>query len=170
VEGLKVAKGDISLVMDADLSHPPKMIIPLIKAVLEEKCDCAVGSRLVDGGSIENWPWHRRIISYGALLMSRPMTGIKDSMSGFFAVRMDKMRPELLDPVGYKILLEILVKLRPLRVKEIPYNFRNRELGESKLGMKQHFDYIVHLGKLYRHTILSRPETTIVDSPADRKA
>ncbi len=155
LEGMKEAKGDICLVMDADLSHPPALVPKIIDAVLKGGNDIAIGSRLVKGGGVEDWPWYRRLVSFGARILARPITPVRDTMSGFFAIRKDKIIFNQIQPIGYKILLETLIKCKPVRAKEIPFTFRNREFGESKLGFSIYIDYLLHLARLYRHVIFS---------------
>ncbi len=156
VDGLKAAKGEICVVMDADLSHPPMMVKKLIHAVKEKNFDVAVGSRLIGSGKVENWPWYRRMISGAATSLAWPISPVKDTMSGFFAIKKEKISFPDIVPIGYKIMLEILVKSRPLIAIEIPYTFRNRELGESKLTMKIQLQYIKHLFNLYRHYLFGK--------------
>lgn len=151
IEGLKKARGEVLLVMDADLSHPPEVVPAMYNAIVEDGADIVVGSRHVKGGGIEDWPLHRRIISKGAALMSKPLTSVSDPMSGFFAIRPDVIREAPLKAKGYKILLEILVKGRYGKLKEIPIVFRDRELGDSKMGSKVIMNYLVHLLQLYMH-------------------
>ncbi|MDG6225140.1 MAG: glycosyltransferase family 2 protein [Candidatus Thermoplasmatota archaeon] len=151
IEGFHLSRGEVLLVMDADLSHPPEVVPQMYRAIAHEGADIAVGSRHVKGGGIEEWPLHRRIISKGAAFMSRPLTRVSDPMSGFFAMRPDVIREAPLKAKGYKILLEILVKGRYGKLKEVPIVFKNREVGESKLGSRVILNYLVHLLQLYLH-------------------
>jgi dolichol-phosphate mannosyltransferase len=89
VDGAKVATGDIVLVMDADLSHPPEAIPALIAPLLNGTCDMAIGSRYIPGGTIPGWTIFRRIASRTATFLAWPLCDAKDPMSGFFAVRRD---------------------------------------------------------------------------------
>lgn len=149
IEGYTKATGDILLVMDADLSHPVEVVPDMYYAISRDGADISVGSRHVKGGGVENWPLKRKIISWGAALMARPLTGCSDPMSGFFAVRPSVIREAPLRAKGYKILLEVLVKGNYNMVTEVPITFKDRELGESKLGSKVIFNYLQHLFKLY---------------------
>jgi len=72
-------------------------------------------------------------------------------MSGFFAFKKKILRDVKLDAIGYKMLLEILVKTKDVNIKEIPYTFQDREFGSSKLGIKTIFDYLRSVWKLYRY-------------------
>lgn len=84
IEGFKAAKGDIIGVMDADFSHPPEKIPELIKPLKDNNAELTIGSRYIQGGKIKNWTAVRKIISKGAILLSLPLTRIKDPVSGFF--------------------------------------------------------------------------------------
>jgi len=149
IDGYGEARGDIHLVMDADLSHPVEAVPEMYRAIAEEGADISVGSRHTKGGGIENWPFMRRFISFGAAMMARPLTPCSDPMSGFFALRPEVIKDAPLKPRGYKILLEVLVKGRYQKVKEIPITFKDRELGESKLGSRVILYYLQHLLQLY---------------------
>ena len=152
LRGFKEAKGDIVGVIDADFSHPPEKIPEVIEPVIKGY-DISVGSRLVKGGEVEEWPVHRKLISFIARMAARPLTSVKDIMSGFFFLRKNILKGSRLVPRGYKILLEILVKCRYNRAKEVPYVFRNREVGESKLGTKVYLDYVAQLFSLYLYKL-----------------
>ena len=87
IEGFGLARGEICVVMDADLSHPVEKIPDMIQPILEGKCDATVGSRYVVGGGAQNWPLLRRIVSKGAGLLAKGVTVLSDPTSGFMAVR-----------------------------------------------------------------------------------
>lgn len=140
IEGFKHTKTKIIGVMDADLSHPPEKIPELVAAL--SNADLAIGSRLVKGGSVEEWPLHRKLISVIATLIARPLTKVKDPMSGFFFFNKKIIKNCKLDTQGYKILLEVLVKAKYTKVVEIPYTFKNRKIGSSKLNVTEYFRYI----------------------------
>jgi dolichol-phosphate mannosyltransferase len=105
----------------------------------------------VEGGSVENWPFYRRLVSKGATFLSRWLTDVKDPMSGFFALRRSVLDGVALDPVGYKIGLEILVKGKYSKVAEIPIHFADRKAGKSKLGASEYLKYVDHVTTLYEH-------------------
>lgn len=149
LEGFKAASGEILGVMDADLSHPPEMI-PKLVAKLQD-ADLAIGSRHVSGGEVEEWPWYRQWISSLATALSRPLArGVRDPVSGFFFLRRRVIEGANLRPIGYKILLEILVKGRYNRAVEVPYTFRSRGAGKSKMGFREGLRYLRHLARLYK--------------------
>ena len=150
LEGFKEAKAPVFVVMDADLSHPPAAI-PLLYQAIQNGADFAIGSRYIaDGGTDDKWTVYRYLNSKIASLLARPLTAVRDPMSGFFALsRTLWERCEDISPVGYKIGLEILVKCKPQNIKEIPIQFRSRVFGESKLSIKQQLLYLSHLRSLF---------------------
>jgi dolichol-phosphate mannosyltransferase len=148
VDGAKQAHGDIMVVIDADLSHPPSKVPELVTAL--NNADIAVGSRYAAGGGITNWPATRRITSKGATLIARTIFGlpVRDPVSGFFAVRRDLFLRTPVDVQGYKILLNLLVKNPAAKVAEVPFVFTNRKVGKSKLGVKEITNYVKDVRKL----------------------
>ncbi len=150
LKGFSEAKGDILIVMDADLSHPPEKIPEFIEQI-QAGADMVVGSRYVPGGKTdEEWGLFRWLNSKVATLLARPLTSVKDPMSGFFALRREiyeKSAP--LNPTGYKIGLELLVKCPVQKVAEIPIYFSQRAKGQSKLSLKEQIKYLIHLRRLY---------------------
>ncbi len=151
--GFDKASGDIIGVIDADLSHPTSKIPELIDCIIKDNADIAIGSRLIPGGGVEDWPFSRKLVSWGATLLARPLTKVKDPMTGFFFLKKNVISDVKLQPVGYKILLEILVRGKYSKYKEVPYLFLNRSVGNSKLGVKEHIDYVKHLFSLYSYRI-----------------
>ncbi|MFH1257084.1 MAG: polyprenol monophosphomannose synthase [Candidatus Diapherotrites archaeon] len=149
IEGFSSAKGDVIGVMDADLSHPPEVIAKLLAPIESGQTDFVVASRLVKGGGAEEWPFHRKLISFFASLLALPLTSVRDPMSGFFFFNKKILEGVELKPCGYKICLELLVKTRHKKVVEVPYIFLNRSFGESKLTAKEHVNYLKHVLRLY---------------------
>lgn len=148
VRGMESAKGEWICVMDSDGSHPPEIIPKLFEAAIHSNREMAVGSRYLQGGSVEDWPFFRKMISVGATFLARPLTNVRDPMSGFFVVKKNQIPFSKVKPLGYKILLELLVK-GDLATVEIPYKFINRKVGKSNLGIKQYIEYVRHLSSLY---------------------
>ena len=148
IEGFEKADGEICLVMDADLQHPIEVVPKLYQAV-KDGAQVAVGSRHCPGGGIENWAFHRRVISWGAALLARPFTSVSDPMIGFFAVEKKLLKGCKLEAKGYKILLEVLVKTKCTKVVEVPITFTTRVHGESKLTSGVMINYILHLWALF---------------------
>ena len=149
--GLAMAQYDYLLVMDADLSHPPESIPALIGPLLQGRADFTIGSRYVAGGKTEDWGRFRWINSAVATILSRPFTqSVRDPMAGFFALpRRLYCAADELNPIGYKIGLELMVKCHVTTIVEVPIVFRNRLHGESKLTLKEQFRYLEHLSRLY---------------------
>ncbi len=148
--GFALARHEYLLVMDADLSHPPEAAPGLIDPLLAGTADFVIGSRYVAGGRTEEWSVFRRLNSTLATLLCRPFCGgVKDPMAGFFALSRQTWRNAgKLNPVGYKIGLELMVKCRVSRVVETPIVFRNRTHGTSKLTLREQFLYLEHLRRL----------------------
>jgi dolichol-phosphate mannosyltransferase len=153
VAGVQYATGDLLVVMDGDFSHPPQVIPSIIEELQDSNCDIVVASRYIKGGSIIGWPFKRRLMSKGATKIAQYGLGIevKDPVSGFFAFRRDIIDGVKFDAIGYKMLLEILVKAKGARVKEVPYTFTNRSVGKSKLDTGAMFDYLKAVMRLYRY-------------------
>lgn len=151
LDGIIFSLKSYTVIMDADLQHPPQYINDMIRRAEDRDIDVIIASRYIEGGGIEGWTKTRVLISKGASLIAKlllPSTrGITDPMSGFFMVKRDKViaNKEQLNPKGYKILLEILERCHPLRVAEVPYIFRSRIYGKSKLGSKTIIEYILHV-------------------------
>ena len=135
MSGARAAQGEILLVMDADLSHPPERIKDLLAPLFAGTADLVVGSRYVKGGSTPGWPVWRRIMSRAGAALAYPLTGLHDSMCGFFAIGRSRLL-ELAPPTsGFKIVFETIVRGGgTLRVQEIPIAFRDRARGKSKMS------------------------------------
>ena len=150
LDGMRRGQGDVFVCMDADLSHPPEAIPHMLRK-LAEGADFVIGSRYVRGGSTsDDWGFLRWINSRVATLLARPLTSARDPMAGFFAFRRTTFAAGRdFNPVGYKIGLEFIVKCGCERVVEVPIHFEDRQLGKSKLTMRQQLLYIKHLRRLY---------------------
>lgn len=153
INGFKLAHGDIFCVMDADLSHPPEVLYEMYRKIEKEGVDVVVGSRLVSGGGAQRWPWYRRAVSIVAQSLARPLTNIKDNTSGFFMLKKSVIERANLNPVGFKILMEVLAKGTYDKAVEYPIIFADREGGKSKLGLKQIFEYLKQLSIIYAGVI-----------------
>jgi dolichol-phosphate mannosyltransferase len=138
--------------MDADLQHPPETLTALA-AAMRQGADLAIGSRYVPGGGTSDWTWMRRFISRTATHMAATVLPLKlaavgDPMSGMFMIRSSALRDAHLNPLGYKILLEVIAKAGYKNLVEVPYIFQERERGASKLGARQYLEYLQHLARL----------------------
>jgi len=156
IHGWKNTDADWLGVMDADLQHPPELLPELLKAMSRGN-DIVVASRYAGNGTVGNWNALRHFISRASTLatlpLQRPGLRIKDPMSGFFIVRRDAIDGIDLQPQGFKILLEILVRGRVRRAEEVPFTFATRHAGESKASLKVAIQYFSLLGKLSRYAL-----------------
>lgn len=157
LKGFGLSRGEICVVMDADLSHPVSMIPRMVEPIRSGAADATVGTRYIEGGGQEDWPWIRRAVSRGAGWLARGVTTLSDPTSGFMAIRKGLLAGAPLDPVGWKIVLEVVVKTNP-RLLEIPIVFADRREGVSKLDARAQVEYLQHLWKLYRYRYRARAE------------
>lgn len=141
--------------MDADFSHDIAILPKMVDAIASGY-GLAVGSRYVPGGGITNWPMRRIVTSRVACALARPLTNVKDITSGYFLVRRDALENVSLDPIGFKIGLEVIAKAHYGKVVEIPYVFTDRTVGESKLNQREIVNYLKQLRKLYAARMLGR--------------
>jgi dolichol-phosphate mannosyltransferase len=158
VDGWSIAKGDVLGVMDADLQHPPEVLTRLATALRDPNVDVVMATRSGPGdGSAADWRWMRRLTSWtarhlAACVLPRTLADLSDPMSGMFLVRTRALQGVQLEPMGYKILLEVLGKARYRELVEVPFVFQARSLGSSKLGMRESAQYLAHLARLARFT------------------
>lgn len=153
LNGIQLAKGDTIVVMDSDFSHPPQVIPRMLDALRKYSCDIVVASRYVKGGKISGWPLKRKLISKFATFVAKKGLGVStaDPMSGFFAFKRPIIKGLKFDAIGFKMLLEILVKTKGATIREIPYTFSERQFGSSKVSLSIAIDYIKSVWKLYRY-------------------
>lgn len=152
IRGWQVARGEILGVIDGDLQHPPEALWQLW-AEMERGADLAVASRHIEGGGVSNWNFLRRFLSRGAqivglILFPEAIARVSDPMSGYFMVRREAIAEIPLDPIGYKILIEVLGRGKIRWIAEVGYVFQERLEGESKVSWKQYLEYVQHLWKL----------------------
>lgn len=152
IRGWQAARGEVLGVIDGDLQHPPEVLLRMLE-VIEQGADLAVASRHVEGGGVSDWSLARRFLSRGAQLLGlvvlpRVVSRVSDPMSGYFLVRRSAIANQLLSPVGYKILIEVLGRGDIKEIAEVGYVFQEREEGESKVTWKQYKDYLHHLLRL----------------------
>ena len=159
VEGMLASSAPYLAVMDADLQHDESVLPRMLEVLKAGDADLVVGSRYVAGGGIGAWNADRAMMSRFATRLSRLVVkrDLSDPMSGFFALRRDVFEQAVrnLSNVGFKILLDLLASSpKPLRLKEIPYQFRERHAGESKLDSQAMWGYLMLLGdKLFGHVV-----------------
>ena len=160
VRGFDLAAGEFIAVMDADLQHPPAVLQDMLK-IMDTGADIVIPSRFIPGGSDGGLAFHRKVISFAARLMGqvalKRLRNITDPTSGFFMMKRSIVQGVHLQPIGWKILIEVLARGRYDRVVEIPYAFQAREAGISKMSLREQWNYIRHL------VVLTK------DSPSDRR-
>jgi len=140
-------------VIDADLQHPPEKL-PELLFHMNEDTKIVIGSRRTDFGRIEQWSLTRKIVSVGATAIAKlalPITReINDPLSGFFIIRRDFVEDMFLQPNGYKILLELLVRGNIQEAIEVPFTFDERAHGESNLTTNEYWSFLKHVHDLRR--------------------
>jgi len=152
IRGWQVARGEVLGVIDADLQHPPEILLKLW-AEIKRGADLAVASRHVEAGGVSEWSVIRRFLSRGAqtlglILLPGVIGRVSDPLSGYFLVRRRCIVGCTMSPLGYKILIEVLARGRVPWIGEVGYVFQERQEGESKVTWKQYLDYLRHLLRL----------------------
>lgn len=152
IRGWQASRGEVLGVIDADLQHPPELLLKLWGEI-KRGADLAVASRHVEGGGVSDWSVIRRFLSRGAqvlglVLLPGVIGRVSDPMSGYFLVRRRCLVDCPLNPLGYKILIEVLGRGKVPWIGEVGYVFQEREAGESKVTGKQYVDYLRHLIRL----------------------
>ena len=152
IRGWQVARGEILAVMDADLQHPPDVNLRLLEEI-RRGAELAVASRHVEGGGVSDWSMARRVLSRGAqllglLILPGVLGRLSDPMSGYFMLRRSSLSGVQLDPLGYKILIEVVARGRFRWIGEAGFVFRERVEGESKVTWKLYIQYLLHLMRL----------------------
>ena len=152
IRGWQVARGDVLGVMDADLQHPPEVNLRLLDEI-DRGADLAAASRHVAGGGLSDWSFSRRVLSRGAqllglLVLPTVLGRLSDPMSGYFMVKRAAIAGTELDPLGYKILIEIVARCNIRWIGETGYVFRERSEGETKVTWRLYVQYLGHLLKL----------------------
>ncbi|MBO4374448.1 MAG: polyprenol monophosphomannose synthase [Lachnospiraceae bacterium] len=171
IKGFEIADGDFLACMDADLQHPPEILRPMY-AALCSGADICVPSRLIKGGSDGGLNFYRKFVSGTARWMGKILLPclkrISDPTSGLFMFRKEMLQGADLQPVGWKIMIEVLAMTDYSLVVEIPYSFQDRASGESKLSKDATMQYIYQLfglrkrGRKHDNVLVTRwsPEFT----------
>jgi dolichol-phosphate mannosyltransferase len=151
IEGMLASASPYVAVMDADLQHDEKLLPTMLAVLKAGEADVVIGSRYVDGGGLGGWDASRAQMSQTATRLSRLVlpTPVADPMSGFFMLPRPVFleRARALSGIGFKILLDLLTARRePLRIRELPYTFRTRVAGESKLDSSVAWDFLMLVG------------------------
>jgi glycosyltransferase involved in cell wall biosynthesis len=155
VEGLGIAQGTYVCVLDADLQHPPARIPEMLAEAQRTHADVVIASRYVPGGSAGGLASPtRQFFSHGlkrlsALAFPRRLAGVSDPLGGYFLVDRAIFEGADLRPIGYKILLEILVRCHWHHAHEVPYTFQPRRHGQSKADLRQGLRFLHHLAILF---------------------
>jgi dolichol-phosphate mannosyltransferase len=162
VAGLKSARGSWAVVMDGDLQHPPELVARLVAVGQARQLDLVAGTRYQEGGDARGLSGrYRRAVSGLATTLTKTMfprrlARLSDPMSGFFAVRLAALNLDKLDPIGFKILLEVAVRQPRLQIAEVPFVFGTRLAGESKASAREGFRFLRHLLRLRVLVLLSQ--------------
>ncbi|MBN9219246.1 MAG: glycosyltransferase family 2 protein [Mesorhizobium sp.] len=161
-EGMLSTTAPFMVVIDADLQHDESIIPEMLSFLEANTADLVVGSRYVEGGGLGSWDKRRAQISAFATWLAKVVTknDLSDPMSGFFAITRPAFDNSVRDlsGQGYKILLDICASAKsPLRIREVAYQFRTRQAGESKLDALVTWEYLMLLAdKLVGHVIPAR--------------
>ncbi len=149
--GFQISHAPVCVVMDADGSHPVDVLPQMAQLVLGNRADIVVGSRHLPGGGSRGWPVFSRLKSRLAAAAAIGLTRMTDPTTGMMAIRRELLNHLDLNPLGWKIVLEIVVKAGDAKVEEIPIVFDNRQLGRSKQSLHVLWLYLRHCYQLYRH-------------------
>ncbi|KAI6239664.1 Dolichol-phosphate mannosyltransferase subunit 1 [Aphelenchoides fujianensis] len=147
VHGLKFARGEFVILMDADLSHHPKFIPQMIKKQQKENADIVTGTRYAPGGGVSGWDAKRKVISRGANFLAQFLLqpGVSDLTGSFRLYKKEVLSRLIAESVskGYVFQMEMMFRARKLgfRIAELPITFVDRVYGESKLGGQEVVDY-----------------------------
>lgn len=150
VEGMLASSSPYFAVIDGDCQHDETVLPGMLELLKDGEADIVVGSRYTSGGGIGSWNESRVKMSRFATRLSRTIIkhDLTDPMSGFFALRRGVLELAVrnLSNLGFKILLDIIASSpQSLRVKELPYEFRSRHAGESKLDSQALWGYLMML-------------------------
>jgi dolichol-phosphate mannosyltransferase len=162
VAGTRYARGEWVLVMDADLQHPPEAAANLARTAMRHDVDIVVGTRYAGTGSGDGLSSAGRVATSSLLtrlakaLFPRRLATITDPMSGLFAFRTAAIDPDVLNPIGFKILLELLVRHPSARVAEVTYEMAARHAGESKASFREGVTFLRHLVRLRRQRLVKQ--------------
>lgn len=145
IDGFKTSKGEFIGVLDADLQHSPEILLEFLKKI-HEGADLIIASRYIKGSNYDGWGLYRKIVSRVATFMTHvilPQTkNVMDPLSGYFILRKKQLCNIQLTGIGWKILLEIIVNCRFKKIVEVPYVFKTRTSGDSKLGFQSYLDFL----------------------------
>lgn len=173
LEGFAVAQSAVVGAMDGDLSHPPELLPTLFRTMSEGTFDLVVASRYVSGGGTSDFPIGRWVLSRAGCWLARPLTPVRDAMSGFFLIRRSQLDSFQTSVKGFKIGLELFVRSQPRKLAEVGYKFVGRSAGESKMSFAEGTGFLRQLRRLYRDvrsTPVSRPACVTITASQERAA
>lgn len=160
LKGFSLAEGDYVACMDADLQHPP-MILKYMYYALEEGYDFCIPSRFIPGGSDGGLNLYRKLVSGVARYIGKIalpcLRKVTDPTSGLFMFRREALDGADLQPIGWKIMVEVLAMCNYSSIIEIPYTFQDREAGESKISGKVTMEYLVQVKNLMKRAKVRKP-------------
>lgn len=152
IDGFHIASGDIIAVMDGDLQHPPEILKPMLEEIYRG-ADIVIPSRFVNGGSDGGLNLFRKFVSASARYMGKilfkKLRRVSDPTSGIFMIKKSILSGAKLKPIGWKILMEILVLCKYNKLIEVPYTFDTRNSGKSKMSVTVQIQYIGQLMSLF---------------------
>jgi dolichol-phosphate mannosyltransferase len=158
VTGFANSRGDKIIVMDADLQHPPELLPKIIAQLATH--DIVIPSRFIAGGSGGGLNLFRRFVSWLARKLGqvfiKKLRHISDCTGGYFGLKRQVISNVQLNPIGWKILIEILVKGHYISVHEVPYEFNARDEGDSKMSLKEQWNYLRHIVALVIYNFKSK--------------
>jgi dolichol-phosphate mannosyltransferase len=155
VDGLARAGGNYICVLDADLQHPPRHVPLLLAEAKRSGAELVIASRYLPGGSPGGLGgpfrhgYSRGLRRLTLCMFPKRLAHISDPLGGYFLVSRALVAGVALRPIGYKILLELLIRCRWTYAAEIPYAFRPRQFGNSKADMRQGLVFLRHLFTLF---------------------
>ncbi len=153
LDGMTVARGEYLAVIDADLQHDPAILPEMVGMLASGTVDVCVGSRATEGGGYGDWSAARRLVSWVATMIAKVLlrVPVSDPMSGYFVITRAgyESTASQINARGFKILLEFVGRNRSLRVAEVPYEFRNRVHGETKLNRSVIRSYLLAVSELW---------------------
>ena len=147
IRGIEECETDGFVVMDGDHQHPPSVLPSLARAL--DNHELVIGSRYVGDGGTSGWTLTRKFVSRVASLLGRPLCGVNDSSSGLFGTYKSLLNTKELNPIGFKIGLDIYNKLKFKNRTEVPYIFLSRHFGDSKFTSKQIKEYLKQVAQMY---------------------
>ena len=161
IDGFELANGKYICCMDSDLQHPPEKIPEMVEKAIEDKADLVVASRNIKGGSLEGlgslktfYGIYRRLVSIGLRyfiqILFIPIRKTTDPGTGFFLFRKDLLEGITLNPKGFKILIELMMRTDPKKVSEVPFRFLARQNEVSKATVGEGIKFLKHIWLIFR--------------------